>query len=166
MALRITFTLQHILITLSVFSCLGVLAVGDSLAALPATSLDLVLMGIIDGRTQDRRAVILNKKDNTQHIYQVGDTVAGSQIKSILWGKVILSTEGRDEVLDMSETSSYRSRAVAAPVPGPASVASSVSPQEKIVASSDSGETDSRLIPERVRLVLPDQEGTGVQNDE
>ena len=166
MASRITFTLQHILTTLAVFSCLGLSAVSNSLAALQvASSLDLVLMGIIDGRTQDRRAVILNKKDNTQHIYQVGDTVAGAQIKGIFWGKVVLSANGRDEILDMSETAQYRARAVAAPVAAPAPVASSASPKEKIVASSDSGETDSRLIPERVRLVLPDQEGTGAQHE-
>ena len=161
MTSRITFTLQYILTILAVFSCLGLSAVSNSLAASQATSLDLVLMGIIDGRTQDRRAIILNKKDNTQHIYQVGDTVAGAQIKGIFWGKVVLSANGRDEVLDMSETTQYRKIAVAAPAP----VATSALPQEKIVASSDSGETDSRLIPERVRLVLPDQEGTGVQNE-
>ncbi|HBG21595.1 MAG TPA: hypothetical protein DDY32_20610 [Desulfobulbaceae bacterium] len=158
---RITFTLRYILTILAVFSCLGLSAVSNSLAASPATSLDLVLMGVIDGRTQDRRAIILNKKDNTQHIYQVGDTVAGAQIKGIFWGKVVLSANGRDEVLDMSETTHYRTIAVAAPAP----VATSVSPQEKIIASSDSGEIDSRLIPERVRLVLPDQEGTGAQNE-
>lgn len=165
MASRITFTLQHILTILAVFSCLGLSAASNSLAASQKTSLDLVLMGIIDGRTQDRRAIILNKKDNTQHIYQVGDTVAGARIKGIFWGKVVLNANGRDEVLDMSETASYRSREAVIPVAGLAPVASSVSPQEKMVASSDSGETDSRLIPERVRLVLPDQEGMGAQNE-
>ena len=164
MASRITFTLQHILIILAVFSCLG-LSVSNSLAASQATSQGLILMGIIDGRTQDRRAIILDKKDNTQHIYQVGDTVAGAQIKAIFWGKVELSANGRDEVLDMSETANYRSRAAAAQVAALAPVVSSVSPQAKIVASSDSGDTDSRLIPERVRLVLPESEGTGAQNE-
>ena len=139
-------------------------AANDPLADLPATSLDLVLIGIVDGGSRDRRAVIFSTKEKIQQLYQVGDLVAGAQIKSILWGKVILRTDGGDEVLDMSETASHRSRENDAPVVAPAPVASSVLPQGKIVASSDSWETDSRLIPERVRLVLPDQEGTEVQN--
>lgn len=139
-------------------------ATNDPLAGLQASSLDIVLMGIVDGGSRDSRAIIFSKRDRTQQLYQVGDMVAGAQIKSILWGKVILRTGGRDEVLDMSETASHRSREVAAPVFAPVPVASSDSPQEKIVASSDSGETDSRLIPERVRLVPPDQEGPG-QNE-
>lgn len=139
-------------------------AANQPLVDLPATSLDLVLMGIVDGGSRDRRAVILSRKDKIQQLYQVGDMVAGAQIQSILWGKVILRTDGGDEVLDMSETASHRSRENIFPVVAPAPVASSVSPQGNIVASSDSWESDSRLIPERVRLVLPDQEGTEVED--
>lgn len=133
----------------------------DPLAGLQATSLDLVLMGIVDGRNQDSRAIILTKKDRKQRIYQTGDMVAGAQIKSILWGRVVLSTNGRDEVLDMSEAAKFRSGEVG----GPVSAAARAPSQEEIVATSEAGEITSKLIPERVRIVLPVQEAVEPQND-
>ncbi len=133
------------------------IAVTAASAALPVTSLDLVLMGVIDAGSRASRAVILSKKDKKQQLYQIGDVVAGAQIKSILWGKVVLRVNGRDEVLGMSEAASYRSREPMGSVSTPA-VPAAPSRQEKSFASSEGGDIHDRLIPERVRIALPDQE--------
>ena len=77
--------------------------------------------------------------------------VAGAQIKSILWGKVVLSMSGRDELLDMKEAARYRALDVAVKAPVTAPMPS----QDKMVASTEGGEEASR-----VRLVLPDQVNT------
>ena len=137
-------------------------AVSDPFAGLQPTSLDLVLMGIVDGGSRDSRAIILSKKYKKQQLYQVGDMVAGAQIKSILWGKVVLSMSGRDELLDMKEAAQYRTFDVAVKDP----VAAPMPSQGKLVPSSDGGEEASRFIPERVRLVLPDRKQGGQQSEE
>lgn len=126
------------------------------LADLPATALDLVLMGVVDGEGQDSRAVILSRKDQAQQLYQVGDTVAGAQIRSIRWGRVELRVQGRDEVLDMSGTAGYRRKETALPVPVSAPK-TLPAPLRKSNAASVAEESGSSLIPERVRLVLPGQ---------
>lgn len=132
--------------------------VTDPVAGLQKTALELVLVGVVNGGNQDSRAVILSRKDQNQRIYQVGDMVAGAQIKSILRGKVVLAVNGRHEILDMSGAASLRAKEAAIPVPAPAFA----SPREKGVASSESWQAgiDSRLIPEKVRLVLPEEPPT------
>lgn len=74
---------------------------------LEPTTLEVVLMGTIDSPEQGSRAVILNKKDRKQEIYQVGDSVEGALVKEIQRGKVILTVNDRDEMLDMSEAAQY-----------------------------------------------------------
>jgi hypothetical protein len=73
----------------------------DQAAAVPltATSLDLSLLGTITGHPDKRRAVILDKKKKAQELYGQGDTVQGSLIKEILRDKIILTVNGKDEVL-------------------------------------------------------------------
>lgn len=132
-------------------------------ADLPATSLDLVLMGIVDGGSRDRRAVILSKKDRVQQLYQVGDLVAGAQVVRILWGKVVLRNAAGDEVLDMRQAADYRVTERAAPVVAAAAGPSAVSPPARDITSTDSWEADDRFIPERIRLVLPGQESVAVE---
>jgi hypothetical protein len=66
---------------------------------LTATSLDLSLLGTITGPPDKRRAVILDKKKKAQELYGQGDTVQGSLIKEILRDKIILTVNGKDEVL-------------------------------------------------------------------
>jgi type II secretory pathway component PulC len=134
----------------------------ESVAGLEATALDIVLMGIVDGRHQDRRAVILTKKDRSQQMYQTGDMVAGALIKNISRSGVILRVNGRDEILDMSEAGNFRSKNVA----GPVSV--SVRPQaqvEKIDARYESGEHSEQQIPVRTRIVLPVEEVVETPSD-
>ena len=66
---------------------------------LAATSLDLTLLGTITGEPASRRAVILDKKKKGQEIYGQGDSIQGSLIKEILRDKIILTVNGKDEIL-------------------------------------------------------------------
>jgi len=87
---------------------------------LEATTLEIVLMGTINSGEEQSRAIILNKSDGKQEMYRVGDTVQGGTIKEILRGKVILTVDGRDEMLDMSEARQYAQQAAPPPVRRPA----------------------------------------------
>jgi type II secretory pathway component PulC len=71
---------------------------------LEATSLKIVLKGTIKGVGESDRAIILDKKNKKQQLYQKGDGIQGAFVKEILRGRVILSYNGNDEVLDMSDT--------------------------------------------------------------
>jgi len=71
----------------------------QSAVRLTATSLDLSLLGTITGPPEKRRAVILDKKKKAQELYGQGDTVQGSLIKEIQRDKLILTVNGKDEVL-------------------------------------------------------------------
>lgn len=133
-----------------------------SVTDLETTAADLVLMGIVDGRSQDRRAVILTKKDRRQQMYQTGDMVAGALIKNISRSGVVLRVNGRDEILDMSEAGNFRSKDIA----GPVSVAAHPPTQvDKIDARYESGEDSDQQIPERTRIVLPVEKVVETQDD-
>lgn len=77
---------------------------------LEATSLNIVLMGTISGTEGTHRAIILDKKNHEQELYETGDAIQGALVKEILRGKVILALNGKDEILDMSEAAKMRSR--------------------------------------------------------
>lgn len=79
----------------------------DTNEDLEATTLEIVLMGTVEGEDGHSRAIILNKKDRKQELYKTGDDIQGASIKEILRGKVILTYRGNDEMLDMSEASQY-----------------------------------------------------------
>jgi general secretion pathway protein C len=68
------------------------------------TSLEIVLKGTINGDKGSKRAIIYDKNEKTEDLYQVGDGIQGAFVKKILRGKVILTYNGRDEVIEMSET--------------------------------------------------------------
>ncbi len=78
---------------------------------LTTTSLDLILLGTIGGETNDQRAFIRNKKDNTQEIYYKGDAIQHAFIKEIGRGQIILTVNGKDEVLLMEESKSPKGSA-------------------------------------------------------
>ncbi|MBM9606291.1 type II secretion system protein N [Desulfopila inferna] len=109
----------------------------NPLEGLEATSLELVLMGTVSGTDNSGRAIILNKKNNEQDIYYRGDVVEDAEIKEILRGKVILSYQGKDEVLDMSEAASMRPPAAVAPTPE----------RRRIVMPQDSSSPRRRVVP-------------------
>ena len=76
----------------------------DPVQEMDVTSLDIVLKGTISVREGKSRAIILDKIDKKQNLYQEGDTIQGAFVKEILRTKVILSYNGRDEALIMSDT--------------------------------------------------------------
>lgn len=88
----------------------------DATEEIELTSLNIVLMGTIAGGDGVDRAIILDKAARKQELYEPGDVIQGAMVKEILRGKVILSYNGKDEMLDMSDAanvrSSYRSPAV------------------------------------------------------
>ncbi len=71
-----------------------------------ATSLDLVLLGTIGGTSNDQRAFIRNKKNKSQDIYYKGDAIEHAFIKEISRGQIILTVNGKDEILLMEEAKS------------------------------------------------------------
>lgn len=70
---------------------------------LKKTKLALILLGTISGLGDDSYAVIEDKTNRTQDLYKVGDSVSGATIKLILRKKVVLSINGQDEVLEMTD---------------------------------------------------------------
>ncbi len=76
----------------------------DPVEEMDVTSLDIVLKGTISVGGGNSRAIILDKTDEKQDLYQEGDTIQGAFVKEILRTKVILSYNGRDESLIMSDT--------------------------------------------------------------
>ncbi len=74
-----------------------------------ASTLDVVLMGTVRSDNDGNRAIILDKGSRKQQIYEVGDAIEGALIEKILRGKVILVSNGKNEILDMSKASEVRS---------------------------------------------------------
>lgn len=75
---------------------------------LELTGLGIVLVGTISGSEGTPRAIILDLKSHKQALYKAGDVVQGANILDIRRGKVILSVNGKDELLDMSEAATVR----------------------------------------------------------
>lgn len=124
----------------------------NPLEGLENTSLDLVLMGTITGQTGRSRAIILEKAKRKQEIYYKGDFIQDAEIKNILRGKVILSYQGKDEVLDMSEAASMRPKQVSQPAVSPA-------PPRRRVVSRPSGQVRRRVVsPQDQQNPAPVQE--------
>jgi type II secretory pathway component PulC len=69
----------------------------------PPSTLAMVLMGTIVGPDGLERAIIYDKTQRKQQIYQQGDAIEQTLIKQISRGKVVLNRGGKDEMLDMSE---------------------------------------------------------------
>jgi type II secretory pathway component PulC len=73
---------------------------------LTTTSLELMLLGTVGGKPEDQRAIIRNKKTRVQAIYTTGDTIEHALIKKINRSQIILTVNGKDEVLLMEEMKS------------------------------------------------------------
>jgi len=67
---------------------------------LEVTNLKLVLWGTVTGDS-DVYAVIEDKKVRQQSLYQVGDSIQEAIVKKILRHEVILTYQGKDQVLEM-----------------------------------------------------------------
>lgn len=83
---------------------------GVNLDDLEDTKLQLKLWGTVTGDTEKSYAVIENTKKREQNLYRVGDNIENSTVKLILRSKVVLSRNGKDEVLAMEEIKSSKSR--------------------------------------------------------
>ena len=76
------------------------------LKALKKTSLNLKLWGTISGDTESARAIIEVGRTRKQSLYKEGQDIEGARIRAILRKRVVLTRNGRDEVLEMGEDSS------------------------------------------------------------
>ena len=70
---------------------------------LKETDLKLKLWGTVDGKERRAYAVIEDAKTREQSLYRVGDSIQNATVKMILRQKVVLSVNGRDEILGMEE---------------------------------------------------------------
>uniref|UniRef100_UPI0040565C82 type II secretion system protein N n=1 Tax=Candidatus Electrothrix sp. TaxID=2170559 RepID=UPI0040565C82 len=108
------------------------------LEKLETTTLELSLLGTIKDREGRSRAVILDRTENKQDLFYKGDYIQGAEIKKIMRGKVILSYQGNDEMLDMIETSSKRpNNAAVSPTPR----------REKVISQPEPIQPKRRVIP-------------------
>ncbi|MCG8548841.1 MAG: PDZ domain-containing protein [Desulfobacterales bacterium] len=73
---------------------------------LEKTSLKLTLWGTVTGqKKQDGWAVIKDLKAKQQELYRVNDKIQGATIKAILRNKIILTVNGKDQILEVDEKS-------------------------------------------------------------
>ena len=73
---------------------------------LKETDLKLKLWGTVAGKERGTYAVIEDTKTREQNLYRTGDTIQNATVKVILRQKVVLSVDGRDEILGMEEIGS------------------------------------------------------------
>jgi len=135
-------------------------------AILSTTSLDLMLLGTIGGMSDDQRAIIRNKKSNKQAIYSKGDAIENALIKEINRAQIILTVNGRDEVLLMevmkSPPSSGKTKNY--PMPEVTSPANSDVADDEPTESTELIETAEPLPPAAIpkrRLTLKPKKTTG-----
>jgi general secretion pathway protein C len=86
------------------------------LEKLKQTSLSLTLFGTITG-SDDDYAVIEDTKKRKQGLYKKGDSIQNAEIKLILRKKVVLSVNGKDEILLMEDDKNASSRKSRKPSP-------------------------------------------------
>lgn len=77
---------------------------------LKVTELKLKLWGTVTGDKDEAYAVIEETKARKQNLYRVGDTIQTASVKMILRERVILTVDDKDEILQMEEFQSGRSR--------------------------------------------------------
>lgn len=75
---------------------------------LKQTELELKLWGTVTGEGGRPYAVIEDRKQRKQSLYRTGDTIQNARVKMVLREKVILTVNGKDEILQMEEMSASR----------------------------------------------------------
>ena len=75
----------------------------EDIEALEPTSLNLALLGTVEGDENTGWAVIIDKSNRKQDIYRTGDSVQEAVIKKIVRNRVVLRVGERDEVLTIEE---------------------------------------------------------------
>ncbi len=82
---------------------------------LKPTDLKLKLWGTVTGVEGKDRAVIEDTKKRKQNLYGNGDSIQEATVKLILREKVVLSVNGKDEILEMEKLQSGRSQRTFSP---------------------------------------------------
>lgn len=70
---------------------------------LKQTNLKLKLWGTVTGHEEQAYAVIEEENTRKQNLYRMGDTIQNAIVKMVLREKVILSVNGKDEVLEIEK---------------------------------------------------------------
>jgi len=78
----------------------------DSLDKLKPTELKLKLHGTVSGDDAKAYAVIEDPKKRQQNLYRQGDSIQKAIVKLVLREKVVLTVDGKDEILEMEKRSS------------------------------------------------------------
>jgi len=73
---------------------------------LKETELKLKLWGTVSGEDEKAYAVIEDQQKRLQNLYRENDAIMGAVVKRILREKVVLTVNGKDEVLAMEKTGS------------------------------------------------------------
>lgn len=81
---------------------------------LQQTNLKLKLWGTVTGNKEEAYAVIEESGKRQQNLYRVGDSVQNATVKLILREKIVLSINGKDEILEIEKAASRRSKAAIA----------------------------------------------------
>ncbi len=76
------------------------------IASLEETKLDLKLWGTVSGSENGIYAVIEDVRAREQNLYRTGDAVQKATVKEIYREKVVLTVDGKDEVLQMQDLAS------------------------------------------------------------
>ena len=87
------------------------------IASLEETKLDLKLWGTVSGSANGIYAVIEDVRAREQNLYRTGDAVQNATVKEIFREKVVLTVDGKDEILQMQDLVSQGSRSRSGGVP-------------------------------------------------
>ena len=79
------------------------------ITALEETKLNLKLWGTVSGTKDGDYAVIEDVKAREQDLYRTGDSIQTAVVKEIFREKVVLTVDGKDEILQMQEMKSGKS---------------------------------------------------------
>ncbi len=121
----------------------------DPFEGMELSSLDVVLMGTVTAAIEeDQRAIIYDKTNGRQDLYQEGDYIQQAAVKDIMRGKVILNIDGRDEMLDISQA-----RQVNVPPPEPPVMP--VSTSEQVIGRPVGSEPAAVEQPPQRQIVKP-----------
>jgi general secretion pathway protein C len=85
--------------------------------SLEQTKLNLKLWGTVSGSSEGDYAVIEDVKARQQNLYRIGDAIQSATVKQIFREKVVLTVDGKDEVLKMQEMKSGKAVARAGGLP-------------------------------------------------
>lgn len=72
---------------------------------LKPTELKLKLMGTVAGAKEQAYAVIWNDGEKRENLYRIGDTIENAIVQLILREKVVLSVNGKNEILEIEKES-------------------------------------------------------------